>query len=93
MHFLEHALGLRRVIIPLNDRLSYWNARLLEMKPGAKLMTRDNYYAMQVPNVCGGAHPAPPQWQPAALEAVAPAWLQHASQRECYGGFRHRAGR
>jgi NADH dehydrogenase len=93
MHFLEHALGIRRVIIPLNDRLSYWNARLLEMKPGAKLMTRDNYYAMQVPNVCGGAHPAPPQWQPAALEAVAPAWLQHASQRECYGGFRHRAGR
>lgn len=93
MQFLGHTLGMRRAIIPLSPRLSYWNARLLELKPGAKLMTRDNFYAMQVPNVCAGAHPAPPHWQPSALEAVVPAWLQQGSLRAHYSAFRHRAGR
>ncbi len=93
MQFLAHTLGLHRKLIPLSDRLSYWNAWLLEMKPGAKIMTRDNYYAMQSPNACDGSHPAPPHWQPAALEAVAPAWLQDKSQRGRYQAFRHQAHR
>lgn len=93
MQFLAHTLGLNRKLIPLSDRLSYWNAWLLELKPGAKIMTRDNYYAMQTPNVCEGKNPSPPHWHPAVLEAVAPAWLQSASQRGRYKSFRHQAHR
>lgn len=93
MQFLEHALGLKRRFIPLSDRLSYWNAWFLELKPGAKVMTRDNYYAMQVPNICEGANPPPPHWHPSSLEAVSPTWLERLSQRARYDGFRHQAGR
>ncbi|NWG39074.1 MAG: complex I NDUFA9 subunit family protein [Hydrogenophilaceae bacterium] len=93
MQILVHVLGIRRKIIPLTDRFSYWNAWLLEWKPGRKIMTRDNYYAMQIPNVCTGAHPLPPDWHPADLEATAPGWLQGISQRSGYQRYRNRAHR
>ncbi len=64
--------GRRRLVIGLGDRLSYAQARLMELLP-VKLMTRDNYYSMRVPSVCDGAFPF--GIEPAALEAVAPAWL------------------
>jgi NADH dehydrogenase len=64
--------GRRRLVIGLGDRLSYLQARLMELLP-VKLMTRDNYYSMQVPSVCDGAFPF--GIEPVALEAVAPAWL------------------
>ncbi len=67
--------GRRRLVIGLGDRLSYVQARLMELLP-VKLMTRDNYYSMQVPSVCEGAFPF--GIEPAALEAVAPAWLAPA---------------
>ena len=50
------ATGRRRIIVGLSDRLSYLQARLMEWTPGP-LMTRDNYYSMQVPNVCSGSFP------------------------------------
>ncbi len=67
--------GRRRLVIGLGDHLSYVQARLMELLP-VKLMTRDNYYSMQVPSVCDGAFPF--GIEPAALEAVAPAWLAPA---------------
>lgn len=62
-------LGLRRWIIPLDRAQSYLFARLMELKPGRKLMTRDNYYAMLSDNVCPEGFPAL-FGQPTALEAV-----------------------
>lgn len=93
MQYLQKALRVKTCLVPLNDRLSYMNAWMLEMKPGAKLMTRDNYYAMQTPNVCTGANPAPPGWHPGALEALAPAWLGGAQARGHYGVYRNQAHR
>ncbi|MDD4880005.1 MAG: complex I NDUFA9 subunit family protein [Gallionellaceae bacterium] len=51
-------LGLERVLVPLGPGLSYWFARMMELKPGAKIMTRDNHYAMQTDNVCPDGFPA-----------------------------------
>jgi NADH dehydrogenase len=62
-------LGLKRWIIPLDQTQSYLFARLLELKPGKKLMTRDNHYAMQTDNVCPQGFPAL-FGQATALEAV-----------------------
>lgn len=65
--------GRRRLVLGLGDRLSYWQARLMELSP-VPLMTRDNYYSMQVPNVCGEGR-FPFGIEPTALEGAAPLWL------------------
>jgi NADH dehydrogenase len=84
------ATGRRRIIIGLSDRLSYLQARLMEWTPGP-LMSRDNYYSMQVPNVGSGTFPF--GIQPQALEAVAPGYLAPTGPRERYPQLRWRARR
>lgn len=69
LRLTARTLGLKRWIIPLDQIQSYLFARLMELKPGRKLMTRDNYYAMQTDNVCPEGFPAL-FGKPTALEAV-----------------------
>jgi NADH dehydrogenase len=82
--------GRERAVIGLPDRLSRLQAAVMEKLPG-KLMTRDNYRSMQVPNVCSGEFPF--GIQPLALEGVAPAWLAPSGPRERYPQLRWRARR
>ncbi|MBI2224450.1 MAG: complex I NDUFA9 subunit family protein, partial [Betaproteobacteria bacterium] len=82
--------GHRRPIIGLNAPLSYLQALVLELLPG-KLMTRDNYYSMKIDNV--SSQPFPFGIQPAAIEAVAPAYLGNGSPRARYRAYRDRARR
>lgn len=82
--------GHRRAVLGLPDGLSYLQAAILERLPG-KLLTRDNYRSMQVPNVCSGRFPF--DLQPQALEAVAPAWLAPSGPRERLPELRWRARR
>jgi NADH dehydrogenase len=82
--------GRHRLVIGLPDRLSVLQAWMLEHLPG-KLMTRDNYRSMQVPNICDA--PFPFRLQPQALEAVAPAYLAPSGPRERYPQLRWRARR
>lgn len=82
--------GRKRKIINLCPQLSYLMALLMEWMPGPKLMTRDNYYSMQVDAVCACEFPKIFDIKPSALEAVAPDYL---SQSHCYQGFRSAAGR
>jgi uncharacterized protein YbjT (DUF2867 family) len=82
--------GRRRLIIGLGDRLSMLQARLLELSP-VKLMTRDNVRSMQVPSVCDT--PFPFGIEPAALEALAPAWLAPTGPRERFPALRTHARR
>ncbi len=84
-------LGLRRWIIPLGTRASYWFARLMEFKPGSKIMTRDNHYAMLTDNVC------PTEYRPCctcgtSLESVI-GYLRQQDPRRAYPHHRARAGR
>jgi uncharacterized protein YbjT (DUF2867 family) len=69
------ATGRPRLVLGLPPRLSYLQAWVLEHSPG-RLMTRDNYRSMQVPNVCAQDCTLPFGLAPTALEAVAPAYLQ-----------------
>jgi uncharacterized protein YbjT (DUF2867 family) len=82
--------GRRRAVVGLSDRLSYWQAFVMEKLPG-KLITRDNLRSMQVPNVCAGAFPF--GIRPQALEAAAPAYLGPTGPRERYPRLRWRARR
>ncbi len=84
-------LGLKRTVIPLGPSLSWLFARLLEMKPGKKLMTRDNHYAMQTDNVCPDGFPAR-FGEPANLAANL-GYLLGAGIKDRYDRFRTAAGR
>jgi len=77
----------RRLIVGLPDSLAWLQAWAMEWLPG-QLLTRDNLLSMRVPSVCDG--PFPFGIQPAALEAVAPAWLAPLSPRERNAGTRER---
>src|SRR3954468_19143995 len=84
------ATGRRRIVLGLSDRLSYVQARLMELMPGSPL-TRDNYRSMLVASVCDG--PFPFGIQPQALEAIASLYLSLATPRERYPQLRWRARR
>jgi NADH dehydrogenase len=83
--------GRKPLILPLGDTASYLFARVMELKPGRKLMTRDNYYAMQVDNVCPEGFPAR-FGKATALETVI-GYLREAGSRRAYEGYRRAARR
>lgn len=92
LQYIINALGLRCRIIGLNDRFSYLQAWAMEWLP-VKLMTRDNYYSMQVDNVCNCGFPAVFGIEPTRLEAIAPGYLVGDTPREAYMRFREHASR
>jgi uncharacterized protein YbjT (DUF2867 family) len=84
-------IGRSRAVIGLPDSLATLQAWLLELAPGAPLMTRDNLRSMRVPSVCDCGLPF--GVAPQALEALAPAWLAPSGSRRRYPVFRWRARR
>jgi NADH dehydrogenase len=82
--------GHPRRIIGLSDNLSYLQARFMELLP-MEIMSRDNYYSMQVPNT--SAAPLPFGLEATPLEAVAPVYLKGYYPRSRYSKFRYYAGR
>jgi uncharacterized protein YbjT (DUF2867 family) len=84
-------LGLCRLVVPLGQTPSYWFAFLMELKPGAKLMTRDNHYAMLTDNVCPDGFP-PLFGKATALESVI-GYLKETDPRRNYTAYRSHAGR
>lgn len=85
VEFVGAATGHPRPVLGLNNMLSYWQAFAMELLP-VKLMTRDNYHSMKVDSVCNCDFPF--GINPAALEAVAPAWLSARTPRARYQRFR-----
>lgn len=82
--------GSKSRIVGLCPRLSYLQAWMMEWKPGKKLITRDNYYSMQLDSVCNCEFPRVFDVKPSSVEAVAPLYLIEASP---YHGHRSAAGR
>ncbi len=86
-------VGKKPRIVPLGDGLARLQAAVFEHLPG-KVLTRDNLRSMSVDNVCNCAFPAIFGFQPAALEAVMPQYVNgEGSPRARYSRFRHYAGR
>ncbi len=93
VNYVGEVIGKRRSVVPLGKWLSYFQAWALEFKPGKKLMTRDNYYAMMTDNVCSGGWPSAFAFPPAALEAIAPEYLRADTPRARYDAYRENARR
>jgi uncharacterized protein YbjT (DUF2867 family) len=85
-------LQMERLIVPLNDQMSYMQAWLMEWLP-VKLMSRDNYYSMKVDSVCDCAFPDVFGFRPSPLQAVVPLYLADNTPRSRYRWFRFRARR
>jgi NADH dehydrogenase len=93
VNYVGEITGKKRSILALGKWLSYFQAWALEFKPGRKLMTRDNYFAMGTDNVCAGGWPPVFDFQPAALEAIAPEYLRADTPRARYEDYRENARR
>jgi len=91
LHLTAATLGLRRRVLPLGETASYWFARLMEWKPGSKIMTRDNHYAMLSDNVCPPGC-VQPFGEPTPLESVI-GYLREAGPRRAYMDYRTHARR
>lgn len=85
------SLDMCRVVVPLGETPSYGFAMLMELKPGKKIMTRDNHYAMLSDNVCPAGFPAL-FGRATALESVI-GYLKEAGPRRNYDAYRSNAGR
>ncbi len=85
------AAGTPRPILPLNREQSLLFARLMELKPGRKIMTRDNHYSMLTDNVCPEGCPQR-FGSPTPLEAVI-GYLAGDGPRSRYTRFRSLAQR
>jgi uncharacterized protein YbjT (DUF2867 family) len=90
--YVAQLRGRSRKIIPLSDRLSYWNAFVLEHLPG-QMMTRDNYYSMKVDSVCKCGFPEVFDFKPTAMEVVVPHYLSAAATHSRFDDLRHGARR
>ena len=91
--YVGDVIGKKRSIVQLGKWMSYFQAWALEFKPGKKLMTRDNYYALCTDNVCRGGWPSVFDFQPASLEAIAPEYLRADTPRARYEDYRENAHR
>lgn len=90
VEYAGKASGRSHPVIGLGARLSWCQARTMELLPG-KLMSRDNVRSMQVANTSDASFPF--GIQPAPLEAIAPAYLKGIYARSRFSAFRYRAGR
>lgn len=84
--------GSNAKIIPLSDGLAYFQAGLMWLAP-SPMMSPDNLRSMQVDSVCDASCNPPANWQPTALEAIAPSYIALNTPKGKFDSFRYRAGR
>ena len=92
VEYTAKVIGVRRRIIPLNDRLSRLQAAVFDFVPGKPFST-DNYLSAQTDSVCEANDLARYAIEPAALESVVPGYLKRRSYRSAYARFRRRSRR
>ena len=86
-------LGVKRFIIPLGDKMSYWAARGLEWVPG-KPYSLDNYRSAQTYSICGdNNHFSKLGITPHTVETIMPKYFASTSPRGLYSTFRCSARR
>jgi NADH dehydrogenase len=86
-------LGVKRYIIGLKDKGSYWAARTMEFIPG-KPYSMDNYLSAKMESVCGeNNHFAQLGITPQSLEMIMPKYFTPTTSKAFYSQFRCKARR
>ncbi|HET8701959.1 MAG TPA: complex I NDUFA9 subunit family protein [Nitrococcus sp.] len=90
--YVAAVLGVRRLIVGLNDRWSQRQARLLERVPG-KPYSYDNYLSSTADSVCSDDGLTKLGIHPTAAEAVVPGYIGRQGAQQRYNDFRRMARR
>jgi len=86
-------MGLQRRIIPMTDKASEWQAKLLEKVP-SKPFSTDNLNSMKMDSVCAGEQTfAELGIQPSSVETIMPRYFGGDLPRDQYDGYRNHAKR
>jgi len=75
VEYFANLIGVRRLIIPLNDPLSRLQANVMEYVPG-KPFSLDNYLTTRMDSVCSGDIPAIFNIKPRSIEEEIPRYLK-----------------
>lgn len=78
--YVAKLIGVKRHIVELPDRLSRWQAMVMEYVPG-KPFSLDNYLSMSKDSVCSAPCPELLISEPTAMEAVVPDYVTAAAGR------------
>lgn len=93
VEYTARQLGLRRHIVPLDEKWSLRQAQLLELLPG-KPFSLDNHRSLQVDSVCKGDNGLIALGMtPASVEAIVPTYLGKRNLRRRYYIYRSLARR
>ena len=87
MEFTERCIGVRRLIVGLNESMSKLQSKILGMLPG-QLMTMDNFLTMQLPSTCSGPFPELFDIEHTPIESVVPHYLGRKNQQVRYMEYR-----
>jgi NADH dehydrogenase len=90
-HYAGVVSGHARPIIGLPESLGFLQAAIMELKPGKKLLSRDNLRSTKVDSVSNA--PFPFGMTTSSVEAIAPTYLSGSTPRARYMTLRGRAGR
>ncbi len=91
VRYTAKVIGLRRIIIPLNDNLSRIQARIFDFIPGKPFST-DNYLSAKMASVCTENDLARFGITPTTIESVVPRFLNNTSCCSTYALFRRGDG-
>ncbi len=92
VRYTAQVTGRRRYILPLNDSLSKFQARVLQKLPGQSF-TWDGYRHLQVPGTCRENGLQALAIKPSSIEAVVPRYLGVWGGNHLFNSLRCTAGR
>ena len=92
VRYTAEVIGVRRIVVPLGDRLATWQARVLERLPG-KLLTMDNLRSLEVDSVTSRNGLVALGIKPARVESIVPGYLGAGGRRERFRRYRSAARR
>ena len=90
--YTKKLAGSTATIVPLSEGWAYLQAGLMWLAP-SPMLSPDNLRSMEKDSVAGAGSKQPANWNPTALEAIAPTYIALNTPKGKLDSFRYRAGR